>query len=241
MTEHKENELLRDILLDAAAEEFASEFSSTEQVETSLKFQKSMQSLLSNPKKWAERRQKPVWKRAAKMVATIALIGILSLGMLMLISPKVYAAVVNWVTEWYDTYVMYRFSGEHSESDLPEYQLSYIPEGYHHDAEVLSTPDDYSRATSMRFMAYSGDHWLFFQYGPMDSGSAMSIELENMFVSEISINGNPGQLYSSTTDTQSSCITWINTKNNTYFFIDGFLSDDELIRIAQSVTLILPK
>lgn len=241
MTEHKENELLRDILLDAAAEEFASEFSSTEQVETSLKFQKSMQSLLSNPKKWAERRQKPVWKRAAKMVATIALIGILSLGMLMLISPKVYAAVVNWVTEWYDTYVMYRFSGEHSESDLSEYQLSYIPEGYHHDAEVLSTPDDYSRATSMRFMAYSGDHWLFFQYGPMDSGSAMSIELENMFVSEISINGNPGQLYSSTTDTQSSCITWINTKNNTYFFIDGFLSDDELIRIAQSVTLILPK
>lgn len=178
MTGHKENELLRDILLDAAAEEFAPEFSSTEQVETSLKFQKSMQSLLSNPKKWAERRQKPVWKRAAKMVATIALIGILSFGMLMLISPKVYAAVVNWVTEWYDTYVMYRFSGEHTESDLPEYQLSYIPEGYHHDAEILSTPNDYSRATSMRFMAYSGDHWLFFQYGPMDSGSAMSIELE---------------------------------------------------------------
>ncbi len=58
MTGHKENELLRDILLDAAAEEFAPEFSSTEQVETSLKFQKSMQSLLSNPKKWAERRQK---------------------------------------------------------------------------------------------------------------------------------------------------------------------------------------
>lgn len=121
------------------------------------------------------------------MVATIALIGSLSLGMLMLISPKVYAAVVNWVTEWYDTYVMYRFSSEHTESDLPEYQLSYIPEGYHHNAEILSTPNDYSRATSMRFMAYSGDHWLFFQYGPMDSGSAMSIELENMSVSEISI------------------------------------------------------
>ena len=238
MTGHKENELLRDILLDAAAEEFAPEFSSTEQVETSLKFQKSMQSLLSNPKKWAERRQKPVWKRAAKMVATIALIGILSFGMLMLISPKVYAAVVNWVTEWYDTYVMYRFSGEHTESDLPEYQLSYIPEGYHHDAEILSTPNDYSRATSMRFMAYSGDHWLFFQYGPMDSGSAMSIELENMSVSEISINGNPGQLYSSATETQSSCITWIDTESNICFFIDGFLSDDELIYTAQNVSLI---
>lgn len=46
MTEGQENELLRDILLDAAAEEFAPEFSSAEQVETSPKFQKSMQSLL---------------------------------------------------------------------------------------------------------------------------------------------------------------------------------------------------
>lgn len=241
MTEHKENELLRDILLDAAAEEFAPEFSSTEQVETSLKFQKSMQSLLSNPKKWAERRQKPVWKRAAKMVATIALIGILSLGMLMLISPKVYAAVVNWVTEWYDTYVMYRFSGEYTESDLPEYQLSYIPEGYQRNAEILSVPDDFSRVTALQFTAYSGKHRLLFEYGPMDSGSALAIELENMSVSEVSINGNRGHLYSSTIDSQVSCITWIDIQNNTCLLIDGFLSDDELIRIAQSVTLILPK
>ena len=239
MTERQENELLRDILLDAAAEEFAPEFSSAEQVETSPKFQKSMQSLLTDPKKWAERRQRPAWKRVAKMVATIALIGILSLGMLMLISPKVYAAVVNWVTEWYDTYVMYRFSGEHTEaSDLPDYQLSYIPEGYCREPEILSTPDDYSRATSMRFMAYSEGHWLFFQYGPMESGSALSIEIENMSVSEVSINGNLGHLYSSTVNTQSSCITWIDAKSNTCFFLDGYLSDSELFYTAQNVILI---
>lgn len=238
MTERQENELLRDILLDAAAEEFAPEFSSAEQVETSPKFQKSMQSLLADPKKWAERRQRPVWKRVAKMVATITLIGILSLGMLMLISPKVYAAVVNWVTEWYDAFVTYRFSGEHTESDLPDYQLSYIPEGYCREPEILSTPDDFSRATSMRFMACSGEHWLFFQYAPMESGSAMSIGLENMSVSDVSINGNRGHLYSSTVDTQSGCITWIDAKSNTYFIIDGYMSDDELIYTAKNVILI---
>lgn len=54
----------------------------------------------------------------------------------------------------------------------------------------------------------------------------------------ISINGNPGQLYSSATETQSSCITWIDTKSNICFFIDGFLSDDELIYTAQNVSLI---
>lgn len=238
MTEGQENELLRDILLDAAAEEFAPEFSSAEQVETSPKFQKSMQSLLADPKKWAERRQRPVWKRAAKMVATIALIGILSLGMLMLISPKVYAAVVNWVTEWYDTYIMYRFSGEHMASDLPQYQLSYIPEGYCREAKVISTPDDYSRTTSMRFMARSGNHRLLFEYGPMESGGSLAIELENMSVSDISINGNRGHLYSSTVATQSSAITWFDAESNTCFFLDGYLSDDELIYTAQNVILI---
>ena len=175
------------------------------------------------------------------MVATIALIGILSLGMLMLISPKVYAAVVNWVTEWYDAFVTYRFSGEHTESDLPDYQLSYIPEGFCKEAEILQIPDDFSRVTAMQFMAYSGEHRLLFEYGPMDSGSALTIELENMSVSEVSINGNRGHLYSSTIDSQVSCIIWIDIKSNTCFLIDGFISDDELIRTAQNVTLVSKK
>lgn len=54
MTEHKENELLRDLLLDAAAEEFAEEFAGTAHVETSSRFQKSMHSLLTDPNGWAK-------------------------------------------------------------------------------------------------------------------------------------------------------------------------------------------
>lgn len=90
MTECKESELLRDILLDAAIEEFAPEFLSTEPVETSRKFQKSMQSLCNNPTKWAKQKQNPSWKKAVKMAAAILLICILSIGMLTLISPKAY-------------------------------------------------------------------------------------------------------------------------------------------------------
>lgn len=102
MTEHKENELLRDLLLDAAAEEFAG----TAHVETSPRFQKSMHSLLTDPNGWAKRRQRPLWKRAVRTAAAILLICILSIGMLTLISPKAYAAVVNWITEWYDTHIL---------------------------------------------------------------------------------------------------------------------------------------
>ena len=75
----------------------------------------------------------------------------------------------------------------------------------------------------------------------MDSGSALTIELENMSVSEVSINGNRGHLYSSTIDSQVSCVIWIDIKSNTSFLIDGFISDDELIRTAQNVTLVSKK
>lgn len=90
-------------------------------------------------------------------------------------------------------------------------------------------------------MAYSGEHRILFEYGPMDSGSALTIELENMSVSEVSINGNRGHLYSSTIDSQVSCVIWIDIKSNTSFLIDGFISDDELIRTAQNVTLVSKK
>ena len=44
--------------------------------------------------------------------AVILLVFSLSLGSLMAVSPTVRAAVIRWVTEWYETHITYRYSGE---------------------------------------------------------------------------------------------------------------------------------
>ena len=167
MTGHKENELLRDILLDAAIEEFAPEFLSTEPVETSRKFQKSMQSLCNNPTKWAKQKQNPSWKKAIKMAAAILLICILSIGMLTLISPKAYAAVVNWITEWYETHISYLFTGESEEVVLHNYEITYFPQGYNPHGQFVIQPDKISNTTAI---TYSGpkQQELYFEYFPKE-------------------------------------------------------------------------
>lgn len=238
MTEHKENELLRDILLDAAAEEFAPEFLGTEHVETSRKFQKSMQSLCNNPTRWAKQKQNPTWKKAVKMAAAILLICILSIRMLMLISPKAYAAVVNWITEWYDTHISYHFTGETQNAALREYKITYFPDGYETSGQFLIQPDKFSNATAI---TYSGPnhHELYFEYFPMESSTAMMCYTEDMDVTDIVVNGQPGQLYISQDESESSAVVWMNERDNMCFMIDAFLDGDELLHIAESVVEIL--
>ena len=41
----------------------------------------------------------------------------------MAVSPTVRAAVVRWVTEWYETHVVYRFSGEQIADEMPQYGI----------------------------------------------------------------------------------------------------------------------
>lgn len=92
MTEYRDNTLLRGLLLEAAAEDLDALLAETGEVDTTPRFRTSMAALVADPKGWAKRRQRPVWRRAARMAAAILLACVLTLGILMLVSPKVYAA-----------------------------------------------------------------------------------------------------------------------------------------------------
>lgn len=93
--------ILRDIFLDAAAEEYAAELASTEQVVTSLKFQKQIEKLLKKSSRGNKERKKPLWKQCIQSVAVFLLVCSIALGTVMIASPTVRAAVIEWVIEWY--------------------------------------------------------------------------------------------------------------------------------------------
>lgn len=67
MTEYRDNTLLRGLLLEAAAEDLDALLAETGEVDTTPRFRKSMAALVADPKGWAKRRQRPVWRRAARM------------------------------------------------------------------------------------------------------------------------------------------------------------------------------
>jgi hypothetical protein len=230
MNSAAENVFLRNILLDAASKEFAEELYDKEAVATSAHFQHQMQSMIANPMRWAKQQRKPIWKQVMQTVAAVLIVCSLTLGSVMVVSPTARAAIIEWVTEWYEDSIIYRFFGEHIFDDMPRYKIAELPAGYLDTKMPLVLPND----IEINYENESGDT-IRFEYMRVEEGSAIVMDTENMEILEIEINGNSGHLYMSQDNEQSNCITWYDDREKMQFIIDGFLEGNELQKMATSV------
>ncbi len=109
MTDNELDQLMQRVLLDAIKRDCEKENSVVPSFEPSLRYQRSLAAMIADPLKWAHKRAKPLWKNILQKVAVVLIIFSLSLGSLMVVSPNIRAAVVNWVTEWYETHITYDY------------------------------------------------------------------------------------------------------------------------------------
>lgn len=210
MTEGEENIIIKGVLLEAISRDFSEELSNNKEVSVSPRFKRQMMAMMNNPNKWAERHKRDYRRRFVKVVATIVLTCSLPFGVLTVASPTVRAAVIDWVVEWYESSIIYKFFGESDSTKLPLY-------------EVIDLPFDYTRIGIPQELPNN------------EEGSAIIIDAENMEVTEIGVNGCPGHLYISVDPEQSNCITWYDNGAKMQFIIDGFLEGNELQKMAASV------
>lgn len=237
MTEAEENILLRNILLDAAMADYAEELADHRPEPMSARLQRQMNAMLNDPNGWAKRQRRPIWIKAARVAAMILLTFSLSLGALMAVSPTIRAAIINWAVEWYDTQIVYRFSGEPADdpdAPLPRYEVTALPEGYNPFKDEIITPGSYDIG-----YANADGELFWFGYQRMEQGAALAIQenTENMTAYEVTVNGCKGWVYCSRDADQHSIIVWIDECSNLEFNISGFFEKDELLHIAESVSL----
>lgn len=237
MTEAQENALLKNILLDAAMADYASELADHRPEPMSPRLQRQMTAMLNDPSGWAKRKRRPVWKRIAHAAAVILLTLTLSLGALMAVSPTIRAAVINWVVEWYDTLIVYRFSGKPSDdplAPLPRYEITDLPEGYKLFKDKMVSPGSYD----VGYVNAVGE-LLWFGYQRMEQGAVLVIQEETvgMTTYEVTVNGCKGWVYCSPDAEQHNIIVWIDEKQNLQFNVSGFFGKAELLHIAESVSL----
>ena len=172
----------------------------------------------------------------AQKIAVILLVFSLSLGSLMAVSPTVRAAVVRWVTEWYETHVVYRFSGEQIADEMPQYEVTDLPEGYAETERV-----EWPSYVSIIYQNVNDENasWIYLQYIYMQQGASSNFGIENADIIPVTVNGLEGQLYL-TRDTEGadSTITWIVPDENMLFAVSAALNANDILHIAESVSLV---
>ena len=236
MTDRELDRMMQHVLLDAIKRDCEKETDDVPAFKPTRHYQRQIAAMLSDPLKWARKRARPIWKSALQKVAMILLVFTLSLGSLMAVSPTVRAAVVRWVTEWYETHVVYRFSGEQITDEMPQYEVTDLPEGY---AEIERV--EWPSYVSIIYQNVNDENasWIYLQYIYMQQGASGNFGIENADIIPVTVNGLEGQLYLTKDSEQSdSTITWIDPNENILFAVSAALGADNILHIAESVSLV---
>lgn len=235
MTDRELDRMMQHVLLDAIKRDCEKETDDVPAFKPTCHYQRQIAAMLSDPLKWARKRARPIWKSALQKVAMILLVFSLSLGSLMAVSPTVRAAVVRWITEWYETHVVYRFSGEQITDEMPQYEVTDLPEGY---AEIERV--EWPSYVSIIYQNVNDENasWIYLQYIYMQQGASGNFGIENADIIPVTVNGLEGQLYlNRDAEGADSTITWIIPDENILFAVSAALNTDDILHIAESVSL----
>lgn len=134
-----------------------------------------------------------------------------------------------WVKEFYETYIVYRFESNSQHNGFAEsYRPSWLPKGYD---EIGS---DYSGNTAeIRYMDTKGQG-LVFSYSIGSNNFDWFVDTSTATVKQVYVNGFPADLLLSENPETANTIVWT-TSDNTAFYISAFLSEADMIRVAESV------
>lgn len=230
MTDMELDRVLRRALLDA----LRLDESQTPQVAVpfvpSRSYQRSMSRICKNPLHWLRERERPVWRRVAQQAAVILLVISLGFGCVMATIPSARAAVIRWVTEWYETHIVYRYSGDAVPEQVPEYTITALPEGFAEiDRTVLSQLTD---------IAYADDdgNIVSFSYSVMHQGGGRSFDTTGSVITEVVVNGAPGQFFEAKVSGEFNTLTWVEEDKNLQFEISGCFEQAEMLRMAESIS-----
>lgn len=232
MTNHELDAMMKRILVDSISQDCeAMDQDGNLAFQPSARHQRQIRLMLKDPLGWARKKARPMWKTIAQRAAVVLLIISLGFGTVLVSSPTARAAFVRWITEWYDTYMIYRFAGENLSGEMPQFEITELPEGF-----VETERTELPRMTSVTYENEAGDI-ISLGYMFMAQGGASSFEIENSNVYDIEVNHMNGLFFESKTPGGFNTITWVDTEQNIQFDISGLFSYMDIMHMAESVSL----
>ena len=233
MTEKELDAFMSKVLLDAIAFD-EDRFEEKIPYAASARHRHQMRAMLKDPVRWARGRGKPVWKRVLQTAAVILLMLSLGLGSVMLASPTARATIVRWVTEWYETHIVFRYAGEDAQGETSQYEPGELPEGF------VENPERQFIGAGMTSHFYENEKGdvILFEYIYMQQGSSSGASTENAYVVSVSINRCEGLLVIPKEENSNSMLMWFDPEHNLQFTLDAPLGQEDILHMAESVYLV---
>lgn len=168
----------------------------------------------------------PLWvKQVPKYAVTFLLFGLCSSGLLFATSVN----ARNSIVEWFEENILHiNYQGNNYLSGLV-FEPTWIPDGY-----VFRETIELENMTFLDYYNEKEENLTLFYFKGTTSAD-LQIESDAVF-RRVRIQNNPGYVQLFETNAVKNQITWFDEKNNIIFTILGPLSENDLIRMAESVT-----
>ena len=222
MTDRALDDLARRVLLDVYDQEYGDAIEELPEHDFSPAFEKKMRKLIC-------RANHPIRYRVAQVAACLLLAALLSGCTVLAISPEARAALVDWTREMYETWFVYRYTGEKQPiSEDTVYFPAWVPEEY----EEIVSPQT---GTFVRTQYENSEKELLtVSYAKGTETSSLSVEWAGAVVRQTLVGRLPADLYLNPDD-GPNILVWTDTGKNAVFWITAPLSEKELVRIAESI------
>ncbi len=182
--------------------------------------------------KLKRRADHPVLYHTLKRIAIILLTLLIAGTVWISVDADARAVFFGWISEISDNYFDYYHKGVSGDnSGSVDYRPSWIPEGYSEESVRL-----FNDKTTVLYKNNDG-RLLRFSYVITNKEYNWSFDISKGYTQSCRVSNYDATLFVSEDDNVASAITWIDS-NDTAFFLTGFITDAELIRIAESVSVI---
>ena len=171
----------------------------------------------------------PVFYKTMQRVASVVLAILIGGGAWLTVDVEARAAFFGWVKEVYETFFVYRFSGDADMSTkTSNYEPNWIPDGYSKSRET----DTGSRITIFYHNDAGQTLRIHYVYDPDETNifvDAVGGEIEKVSVGEYSAD-----LILIEDPAVANGLMWTDI-NNCAFYISAFLDEADLIKVANSI------
>ena len=177
------------------------------------------------------RQNHPVLMRGLQSAAVLFLTITVLFGSLLTVSTDAREFVFGWVRGQFGSGFIYTFDGDAAPSEIPQYCLGWIPDGY--------TQDFTSELEGGKIFIYGNAEGkqMLFAYSSASTGTVFALhQTDDCIQEDVSINGMTGTIYISPRENEPSAIVWIDPERNIVFDIGAVVDLQALIKMAENVT-----